>query len=146
MRFHQPLQRCGVGSKCGCSHEDQMAGIHRDIQRATNAGAPLPAAVRAPVEQAYGHDFTGVRIHTGAEAARVVAGLGAQALTVGTDILFGAGQFRPGTAAGDHVLRHELAHVVQQAHGLPRTAIDGGPTDPLEIAAEQAAADVHNQV
>ena len=58
-----------------------------------------------------------VRVHTDATAARSASALGARAYTVGTDVVFGAGQYRPGTRAGDRLLAHELVHVVQQAAG-----------------------------
>src|SRR5437763_1728429 len=41
--------------------------------------------------------------------------LQARAYTMGRDIVFGRGQYRPDTAAGRHLLAHELAHVVQHA-------------------------------
>jgi hypothetical protein len=42
--------------------------------------------------------------------------LDASVFTVGRDVVFGAGRFRPGTQAGDRLLAHELAHVVA-GHG-----------------------------
>ena len=39
---------------------------------------------------------------------------------MGQDIVFGAGGFAPGTAAGRRLLAHELAHVVQQDGAPPR--------------------------
>ena len=47
-------------------------------------------------------------------ASALTEGYGAEALTVGKHIAFRAGRFRPGSEAGDRVLAHELAHVVQQ--------------------------------
>lgn len=40
--------------------------------------------------------------------------LGARAYTVGSDLVFEAGEYAPGTAEGRRLLAHELAHVVQQ--------------------------------
>ncbi|HEX4953042.1 MAG TPA: DUF4157 domain-containing protein [Thermoanaerobaculia bacterium] len=59
-------------------------------------------------------DFSRVRVHAGADAAREADQLGARAFTVGSNVYFGAGQYAPGTPAGDRLLGHELAHVVQQ--------------------------------
>jgi hypothetical protein len=39
----------------------------------------------------------------------------ARAYTVGSDIVFAAGQYAPGTPAGKRILAHELTHVVQQS-------------------------------
>jgi hypothetical protein len=91
------------------------------------------------MERAFSADFSAVRVHTGTASDRIASGLGARALTVGQDILFRSGAFGPHTPGGDRLLAHELAHVVQQAGGLPRAALDGGATDPLEKAAETAA-------
>jgi hypothetical protein len=40
--------------------------------------------------------------------------INALAYTVGRHVIFGAGQFRPGTTEGTRLLAHELAHVAQQ--------------------------------
>jgi Domain of unknown function (DUF4157) len=41
----------------------------------------------------------------------------ANAYTVGHNLVFGAGQFAPGTSAGRRLIAHELTHVVQQSSG-----------------------------
>jgi hypothetical protein len=53
-------------------------------------------------------------VHTGAKAAQATRALGAQAFTVGNEIAFGIGQFKPTVPTGKKLLAHELAHVVQQ--------------------------------
>lgn len=58
-----------------------------------------------------------VRIHTDSVAARSADALGADAYTVGRDIVFAAGSFAPHTAAGRGLIAHEAAHVGQQAGG-----------------------------
>ena len=90
------------------------------------------------MQSAFSSDFAAVRVHTGAAAHDAASALGARALTAGTDILFRAGEYLPGTPGGDWLLAHELAHVVQQAHGLPGI-LDTGATDHLETAAGLAA-------
>src|SRR6266545_1330358 len=74
------------------------------------SGRPLPAATRARLGPAFGHDFGDVRVHT-----RAADAVGARAYTMGTDIVFGGGQYAPGTAEGDRLLAHELTHTVQQS-------------------------------
>jgi len=95
------------------------------IQRKAAAGRPaapvegaasatgMPAAVQAKMEAAFDFDFSAVRIHEGAEAAAV----GARAFTRGVDIHFAPGEYAPHAPAGQELLGHELAHVVQQAGG-----------------------------
>jgi hypothetical protein len=78
---------------------------------------PLPAEVRAYFEPRFGHDFSRVRVHAGARSARSAQALGAQAYTLGNDVVMGEGQYAPHSPAGRELLAHELAHVVQQAGG-----------------------------
>jgi hypothetical protein len=75
---------------------------------------PLDAVARAFFEARLGHDFGRVRVHTGAQAAQSARAVDALAYTVGRDVVFGAGQYAPGTPTGDRLLAHELSHVVQQ--------------------------------
>lgn len=61
-----------------------------------------------------GHvDLSAVRIHTGARAAEAARAVNARAYTVGRDVVFGAGEYQPNSAAGRRLLAHELAHVLQ---------------------------------
>ena len=76
-------------------------------------GQPMDAATRAFFEPRFGHDFSQVRVHTDAEAARSAQSVGARAYTVGSHIVFGE-TFEPRTPAGRSLLAHELVHVVQQ--------------------------------
>lgn len=76
--------------------------------------ATLPPDVRIPMGQAFGMDFSRVRIHADRTAAAKAARRGAAAFTYGNDIHFAAGRYAPGTAEGRHLLAHELAHVAQQ--------------------------------
>ena len=84
-----------------------------EVLRST--GEPLNSSIRAPMESSFRHDFSRVRVHTGADGARAAEALNAHAYTVGHDIVFGAGEFNPGTPAGRQLLAHELTHVVQQS-------------------------------
>jgi hypothetical protein len=74
----------------------------------------LPDGTRADLEPRFGHDFSRVRIHAGAAAARASRAVGARAFTVENDIVFGEGQYDPHSASGHRLLAHELTHVVQQ--------------------------------
>jgi len=63
-----------------------------------------------------------VRVHTGASAEQLNRDVRSLAFTSGSDIYFGSGQYSPGSRSGQHLLAHELAHVVQQtaAGGVAR--------------------------
>ena len=72
----------------------------------------------------------------------------AEAYTVGRDIYFGAGRYRPETEGGNHLLAHELTHVEQptagkepfEGHVSPSARfIIGSSTDRLEQEAESKA-------
>jgi hypothetical protein len=82
------------------------------------SGSPLATPVRENMEQRFGHDFSQVRVHASESAAKSARDVNATAFTVGHDIVFGAGQFSPGTHEGQRLLAHELTHVVQQRTGV----------------------------
>ncbi|NER78025.1 MAG: DUF4157 domain-containing protein [Leptolyngbya sp. SIO1D8] len=83
-------------------------------------GQSLPESARAFFEPRFRRPFNHVRIHTDNWAAKAAHTLGAQAFTIGQNIVFGAGQYAPNTLTGKQLLAHELTHVVQQtAHAAP---------------------------
>jgi hypothetical protein len=86
------------------------------------SGRALGAGERAAFESSYGADLSEVRIHDNPQAAGSAARLNARAFSLGTRIAFGAGEYQPHTAAGRHLLGHELAHVVQGHGGIRRQA------------------------
>ncbi|MGW0950058.1 eCIS core domain-containing protein [Streptomyces sp. NPDC002623] len=77
-----------------------------------NGGRFLDPSVRTEMEGAFGHDFSGVRVHSGGEASELARGLGARAYSLGRDIVVARGESVHGPA-GRRLLAHELAHVVQ---------------------------------
>ncbi|NKE70353.1 eCIS core domain-containing protein [Candidatus Manganitrophus noduliformans] len=83
----------------------------------TSPGQPLDLSTRQFMESRFGHDFSGVRVHADAKASDSARQIEALAYTAGRDIVFAAGRYEPATAAGRHLLAHELAHVVQQTGG-----------------------------
>lgn len=98
----------------------EIVGIAPAIDGVANsAGRPLDAATRARMEARFGADFGNVRVHTDEPAAAAARDLGAAAYTLGLDLVFAAGRYQPGTAAGDRLLAHELTHVLQQSAGAP---------------------------
>ena len=69
------------------------------------------------MSQAFGSDFSKVRIHTGHQANTMNVSIGARAFSHGTDIYFSNGQYNPVSNEGKKLLAHELTHVVQQNKG-----------------------------
>lgn len=80
-----------------------------------SSGSPLEPALRQDMEQRFGYDFSQVRVHSDAAAARSARDIDAHAYTVGNDIVFGSGRFASGTHERQRLLAHELTHVVQQS-------------------------------
>jgi len=109
-------------------------------------GRGLDASTAGPIGDAYGADLSGVRVHTGEPAARLAAREGALAMTVGSDIAFGAGEYAPGTMEGDALLAHELAHVVQQGGDRGTARRSGGAGEAHEADADHAAVGVMSQL
>lgn len=95
-------------------------------------GQSLTGTPRAFMEARFRANFDHVRLHTDAQAAASAQALQAQAYTVGHHVVFGAGQYRPGTMSGLGLLAHELTHVLQQTH-VERTSLDDPKSDVQEI-------------
>lgn len=119
-----------TGSPRQADSQDVTLGMRRSITASADAtgpsaptsvdealasgGHPLDAPLRHNMEQRFGHDFSGVRVHADQIAARSADDVSASAYTVGNHIVFGAGWFAPSSATGSRLLAHELTHVVQQ--------------------------------
>jgi len=96
------------------------------IQAKRGGGQPLDATVRRGMEGVFQVSFGHVRIHADPEADALNRGVAAIAFTVGSDIFVRAGAYQPHGAAGQHLLAHELTHVVQQRAGSLGTSGGGG--------------------
>lgn len=90
-------------------------GTEAGIRSLRGGGDPLPATTRTFFEDRFGRDFSDVRVHAGPAADAAARSIDAEAFTLGTDIAFARGNYRPGTDAGSRLLAHELTHVVQQS-------------------------------
>jgi pyrrolidone-carboxylate peptidase len=129
------LRRSPLGAPAPGRVPDSVVAVLR------SPGSPLPSTVRQGMEQRFGHDFSQVRVHTDEPAARSAIEVQARAYTVGSHVVFGAGQYQPASDRGNHLLAHELTHVVQQGGGpwSPATLRVGQPGDEDEKMAERAA-------
>lgn len=111
-----------------------------DLRAIFGSGRPLDAGTRAEMRATFGHDFSRVRVHTGAAADQSARLLHARAWTLGNDIVFAAGRYAPHTAAGRRLLAHELAHTIQQAGAAPGPRAMTTPGDAAEQGATRASA------
>jgi Domain of unknown function (DUF4157) len=115
------LQRAVGNRATGALLEDERSPVHDVV--GSGGGSPLAPDVRADMEARLGHDFGDVRLHTDGPAHESAQAVGAQAYTVGSDVVFQRDRFDPSSSAGRTTLAHELTHVVQQRQG----AVDGTP-------------------
>jgi hypothetical protein len=105
----------------------QPSAAPASVDRALTApGKPLEPGLRQDMEQRFGHDFSGVRVHTDTAAAQSARDVNAQAYTVGHDVVFDSGRFTPGNYEGRRLIAHELVHVIQQQRD-PRPGVQRQP-------------------
>ena len=107
-------------------------------------GQPLDATTRSQMESRFGHDFSQVRVHADERAGASAQAVSARAYTVKHNVVFGAGQYAPGTATGQRLLAHELAHVVQQQGLTSPVQRISSPADPQEQEASMVADNIHS--
>jgi len=123
--------------------QGQRSPVHDVV--GSGGGSSLDPGTRASMESAFGRSFGDVRIHTDQTASRSAEAVGANAYTVGSDVVFRSGHYDPGSPTGQRTLAHELSHVVQQSQGpVDGTDAPGGiklsdPSDRFEQAADQQA-------
>jgi hypothetical protein len=113
----------------------QLKGIQRQLGRGTS----LPGSVRSRMESAFGQNFAHVQLHTDARASQLSRNMGARAFTIGSNIAFASNEYRPGTLAGDALIAHELAHVVQQRGASSQSFPSGVQDRALEEDADNSA-------
>ncbi len=88
--------------------------IEREVAGLEGTGNSLPESEKEFFESRMGYDFSSVKVHVGGKAEGLAKSLQARAFTYGQHIVFGPGEYHPGTTEGRRLLAHELAHVVQQ--------------------------------
>jgi hypothetical protein len=120
----------------GFALDEETAGR---INQARGGGQALDSAVQKQMSASLGHDFSGVRVHTGLESDELNQQLQARAFTTGPDIFFKRGTYDPGSDSGRKLIAHELSHVVQQSTGRVSGGESGMTVRPAGDAFEQEA-------
>lgn len=95
------------------------AGTGTLISSRLGGGRGLGGPARSRMEAAFGTGLSHVRIHDDTMAGRLNDAVSARAFTLGNDVFLGRG-VTPDTPAGDHVLAHEIAHVLTERTGVHR--------------------------
>ncbi|MCA1224148.1 eCIS core domain-containing protein [Streptomyces sp. 8L] len=105
------------GAGCGHDQPVQSSSVLKVIQ---SRGRPVDPAIRLKAERGLGTSLGDVEMHTGAEARRSAAELGARAYTTGRHIVVGDG------GHDEHTILHELRHTWQQQRGPVAGTNNGG--------------------
>ena len=104
---------------------------------ALRGGQPLSDALRGQLQPRTDADLSSVRVHTDATAAASAYALGADAFAFGSDVFVGDSAPR-----NDHVVAHEVAHVVQQRGTQP--SVQRKKSDDVDQAGPSVAFDLWN--
>jgi outer membrane protein OmpA-like peptidoglycan-associated protein len=105
-----------------------------------SGGKPLDSGMQSNMEAAYGASFDNVRIHDDQAAQSKADDVSAIAFTRDEHIFLGADAPSLQSQAGQKLLAHELAHVVQkQRAGFQQTGAVSREGDEFETAADRAA-------
>ncbi len=107
--------------------------VESQIQSSKSGGSPMSQDLKGPMEQAFGADFSGVRLHTDSQADGLNQSLQAKAFTTGDHIYFRGGEYNPGSSQGQELIAHELTHTIQQS---PAKSIQRKDSDQLDLAAK----------
>ncbi|NBE84945.1 eCIS core domain-containing protein [Micromonospora rubida] len=136
------LQRAVGNQAVGELLEPDRSPVHSVVN--SGGGAPLAPDVRADMEARFGgQDFGDVRVHADGAAHESAKSVNAQAYTVGSNIVFQRDSYDPASSAGQHMLAHELTHVVQQRSGPVDGTDQGGGvkvSDPSDRFEREAVA------
>ena len=107
------MQRMVTSTTAGL---ETAPSIVRDVL--ASPGEQLDTTTRAFFEPRFGHDFSQVRVHADAIAAKSTHAVNAKAYTVGNHVVFGQVKLASDTRGAKEILAHELVHTIQQQHAL----------------------------
>ncbi|MFP5275020.1 eCIS core domain-containing protein, partial [Coleofasciculus sp.] len=116
--------------------------LEQSIASARGSGQPIADEVRQPMEQAFGADFSGVKIHTDSKADQLNRSVGARAFTTGQDVFFRQGEYNPGSKDGQELMAHEFTHVLQQSGGVQSKLSD---TSTAELQPKCSACEIEEK-
>ncbi|MEH2427119.1 MAG: DUF4157 domain-containing protein [Nostoc sp.] len=124
----EELQMKPIVQRQGESGMAAAPDLEASINQARGGGQAMANNIREPMEQAFGADFSGVKIHTDGQSDQLNRSIQARAFTTGQDVFFRQGEYNPGSRGGQELLAHELTHVVQQSGGAAVMGKDANVT------------------
>ena len=142
--FAATLGRSPLAREAGQGAGIQEDGtVHAEVQSTIDAsrggGASLDPGVASRLSEDLGN-LSDVRVHTDNTADRLNRSVSARAFATGTDVYFAKGEYNPGSADGDRLIAHELAHVVQQRGASASGPLSvSQPGDAMESEADHVA-------
>jgi hypothetical protein len=98
----------------------------------------LDGDISSRMQSALGTSLSGVRVHSNPDSFEQANKLGARAFTIGEDIAFARGEYKPGTLVGQALIAHELAHVLQQRGAEKAASIADSDAGATEADADRA--------
>lgn len=101
-------------SEGGNTEGSASSSFESQLASTKGGGSALPLETQQQMGSAIGADFSGVRVHSDSNAAKLSDSIGAQAFAHGNDVYFNEGKYSPSTTEGSRLLAHELTHTVQQ--------------------------------
>ncbi|PWT95636.1 MAG: hypothetical protein C5B52_17430 [Bacteroidetes bacterium] len=112
----QKIQKSEDSNSSGSNSNLINGSAESQLNQSSGNGNTLSPNVKGKMENSFGRDFSCVRIHDDSNSAQMARDLNAQAFTYGNDIYFNSGKYDPENKSGQHLLAHELTHVVQQTN------------------------------
>ncbi len=92
----------------------KAADLPTGFHSLNGTGQPMTTSVRQYFEPRFGADFSAVRIHRDPQSAALAQSINSRAFTLGNNIVFAAGEYKPESHDGRKLFAHELSHVLQQ--------------------------------
>ncbi|HEX8922836.1 MAG TPA: DUF4157 domain-containing protein, partial [Pyrinomonadaceae bacterium] len=102
--------------------------------RAGSGGQSLPKQIRSSLEKQFQAPLASVRIHDNPTASSLTRKQHANAMTIGEDIHFAKGRYRPFETRGQQLLAHELTHVLQQRQSGSRNSVSASEAEARAFA------------
>ncbi len=99
---------------------DVSSKTEQGITSGKSGGHSMDGHTQQFMESQFQADFSNVKVHTDDNAVDLNNQLRAKAFTHENHVYFNEGQYDPGSKGGQHLLAHELTHVVQQDASIQR--------------------------